>query len=190
MAISPLEILQVKYLGLLLEKKRVVFKKTFGGAGFLPHLGGFSEGSTSDIPYWVAKILREDNYLEVEESEPFTLEFFRTLMREKMQPTAQLSSIKKDVYVKLKDFLWGRGAPSSANVAYERERRMSDAFDFLMIRLRKILQLASSSIEERALVEKLLPEELALFALIKLELERFRNFVMVGESWSSTAEQS
>ena len=124
------------------------------------------EGETTDMPRWVAEELARLNMAEVVE-EPFELEVFRALSREKMMGPLQLSVLPHDFYVRMKRRL-GRLAEGLVDGKVKKEdfdRLTSGSYDLVGMRLSKLLSLSSSSTSVSSLSDKVTPEELAFFSM-------------------------
>ena len=122
-----------------------------------------AEGETTDLPRWVADELAGLNMAELVE-EPFEVEVYRALSREKMMGPLQLSAIPQDFYVKMRRrvsrLVDGTAAGKVRKDDVDKLR--SASYDLIGMRLSKLLSLSSSS---TSLGDKLTPEESAFFAL-------------------------
>jgi hypothetical protein len=125
-----------------------------------------AEGETVELPRWVADELAGLNLVDVAE-EPFEVEIFRALSREKMMGPLQLSAVPQDFYVDMKRRL-GRLSEGVATGKMRREdveKLRSASYDLVGMRLNKLLSLSSSSTSAASLADKITPEESAFFVL-------------------------
>lgn len=125
-----------------------------------------SDGESTDLPRWVAEELAGMNLAEVVE-EPFDIEIFKALSREKMMGPLQLSPLPRDFYVRMKRRL-GRLAEAVKEGRVRREdldRLKAGSYDLVGMRLGKLLSLSSASTSASSLADRLTPEESAFFSL-------------------------
>jgi hypothetical protein len=126
-----------------------------------------AEGETADLPRWVADELAGLNLAELVE-EPFEVEVYRAVSREKMMGPLQLSSVPQDFYVKMRRRLsrLDDGTVAGRVSKDDVDKLKSASYDLIGMRLSKLLSLSSSSsTSTTSLSEKLTPEEAAFFAL-------------------------
>jgi hypothetical protein len=125
-----------------------------------------SEGQTTDLPRWVADELAGLSLAEVVE-EPFEVEIFRVLSREKMMGPLQLSALPPDFYIRMKRRLGSlaEGAAGGRVKKEDLDRLKAGSYDLIGMRLSKLLSLSSSSTPASALAERLTPEEQAFFSV-------------------------
>jgi hypothetical protein len=132
------------------------------------------EGSSIDVPRWVAEILEEEGYVERSE-ESIEAELYRAVQREKLQGASQLSPIKGDFYLKLGRYLKMLKKKGPEDLHYQKVLAASNSL--LTMRLVKMVTLAgyTSQPEPHALLS---PEELALFREIKNLVQAWRDYVL------------
>ena len=125
-----------------------------------------AEGETPDLPRWVADELVGLNLAEAVE-EPFEVEIFRALSREKMMGPLQLSVLPQDFYVRMKRRLGrlGDGVVEGKVRKEDLDKLKAGCYDLIGMRLSKLLSLSGSSAPATSLADKLTPEESAFFSL-------------------------
>ena len=125
-----------------------------------------AEGEITDMPRWVVDELVGLNLAEAVE-EPFEIEIFKALSREKMMGPLQLSALPLDFYVRMKRRLSRlvEGVGDGGAKKEDLDRLRSGSYDLIGMRLSKLLSLSSSSTSITSLADKLTPEEAAFFSL-------------------------
>ncbi len=104
-------------------------------------LKNLRKGDTIEIPRWIAEILEEEGIIKGLE-EGFEVEMFRVLNREKLQGSHQISSVRPDLYLRLRRYMLSlkrRGL----NDAFNRFRIYAQ--DLVRLRLNKVMAFAASS---------------------------------------------
>lgn len=159
----------------MLSPVKVVAKKPVPEAKLstftLPEL---KEGASMDVPRWVAEILEEEGLVERSE-DSIEAELYRTVQREKLQGSTQLSPIKGDFYLKLRRYLKMLKKKGTDDLHYQKVLATSSGL--LTMRLVKMVTLAgyTSQPEPHSLLS---PEELALFREIKTLVQTWRDSVL------------
>ncbi|MEM0287208.1 MAG: hypothetical protein QXG05_03415 [Nitrososphaerota archaeon] len=140
----------------------------------LPEL---KEGSSIEVPRWVAETLEENGFATREE-ESVESELNRALQRERLQGSTQLSPIKSDFYLRLKRYLVLMRKRGKADPYYN--KLLSTASSLITLRLSKMVVLVglTSQPEPYSLLS---PEELALFREIKELVLLWRNMTLEGD---------
>jgi len=141
------------------------------------------EGDLIEVPRWVSEVLVDMGFAEVQ-GEPFEVEVFKVLSRERIQGSLQLSTLKGDFYLKMKRYLGNLKLKSERNGAFKPdfERFSVSAYDLITLRLSKLLYLASSSSTPQDLFEKITPEERELFNEAHRMVDGWRRAVLEGAS--------
>jgi hypothetical protein len=118
------------------------------------------QGETIELPRWVAEELAELKLCDVEE-EAFEVEILRSLTREKMLGSPQLSSLQPDFYLKMRRRLKlvREGVEAGKYGKEEYERLKASCYDLIGRRLSKLLSLSSSASTLEAISDRLTPEE-------------------------------
>ena len=145
------------------------------------HLDETKEGDSVEVPRWVGEILVETGFADAQE-ESLEIEISRALSRERIQGSLQLSTLKKDFYLKVRrhlNYLERKGEIDEA-AKPEHERFSVSAYDLITLRLGKLLYFGSSSSTPQDLLEKITPEEEKLFNGAHDVVESWRKTVLEG----------
>lgn len=179
---STTEILERRERDYLLGKCRVKMRSSIENLEVGDYaLGSLREGQPAEVPRWVAEELVEMKLAEPQE-EPFEVEAFRALSKEKMMGPLQLSSLQADFYLRMRRRL----AVLSAAVAEGRtkkeevDRLKAACYDLVGIRLSKLLSLSSSATSSSSLEDRLNPEEMAFFSLSQSLSKEWRTALLGG----------
>ncbi|MCP8307407.1 MAG: DNA replication complex GINS family protein [archaeon] len=176
---SVISFLKDHEIGFLLIPVKVIMKQD------LPHIdiGSINlpeahEGDVIEVPRWVAEIMVQMDFAELQE-ESFNLELFKALSRERMQDPSQISTLKGDFYLKMKRQMNLMKRDESLKESYE--KFSSSAYDLIASRTSKLLYLAGSSILSPDLERKITPEEKNLFELIRSIIEDWKKAILEVE---------
>lgn len=140
------------------------------------------EGDTMEVPRWVAEVMGQMGFVEIEE-EGLEIELFKALSREKIQGSTQLSTLKVDFYQKIRRELamLKSKVERDRNLRQEYEKMAASAYDLIALRVSKVLQLAGSALPSSDLIGRLNPEERSLFSLVHHLVERWREALLESE---------
>ena len=156
-------------LGYMLEEVRVTYKEDVKmSIGNI--LIDAKEGDMSSLPRWIAKILAEQNAIEIL-SNDVTGYISRTMNRERIAKPHDLSSVDIDFYVRVNDYLEGLKER-------ERENLIVSLNTFVASRLEKIVKLAAASSLSPELESKLSAEEKELYILVNKISTKFKKGVL------------
>ncbi|MGQ9469112.1 MAG: hypothetical protein ACUVTD_04715 [Nitrososphaerales archaeon] len=180
---SIIEFLRDYEIGFLLIPVKVIMKQDLPaieiGSVNLPET---HEGDVIEVPRWVAEIMVQMNFAELQE-ESFDLELFKALSRERMQDPSQISTLKNDFYLKMKRQMKliksMMGRDKSLKEAYE--KFSSSVYDLIALRTSKLLYRAGSSALSPDLERKITPEEKNLFELIRSIIEDWKKAILEVE---------
>jgi DNA replication factor GINS len=167
---SRVESIQSIYqVGYLTEEVRVSYKKDVKMA-----VGGISidakEGDMASLQRWVAKILVEQDAVEIQSSD-LAGYLSRAMNRERIAKPHDLSGIDIDFYVRVNDYLDGLRER-------ERENLLVSLNTFIASRLEKIVKLAAASPLSPELESRLAAEEKELYILINDASSKFKKGVL------------
>jgi hypothetical protein len=128
-------------------------------------IGSLSQGETAELPRWVSEELVSLGLAEGSE-EPFEVEIFKALSKEKMMGPLQLSVLPEDFYPRMRRRVENlRVASREGRVRREEfEKLRAVCYDLVGMRLSKLLSISSSSTKASDLGEKLAPEEKSFFS--------------------------
>jgi len=179
---SIIDFLKDYEIGFLLTPVKVIIKQGLPaieiGSVNLPEA---HEGDVIEVPKWVAEIMVQMDFAEIQE-ESFDLELFKALSRERMQDPSQISTLKSDFYPEMKRKMKSMKSmmerDESLKEAYE--KFSSSAYDLIALRTSKLLYLASSPLSPD-LERKITPEEKKLFELIRSTIEDWKKAVLEVE---------
>jgi DNA replication factor GINS len=156
-------------LGYMLEDVRVTYKEDVKMS-----VGNIvidaKEGDMSSLPRWIAKILVEQDAVEIQ-SNDITGYISRTMNRERIAKPHDLSGVDVDFYVRVNDYLEGLKER-------ERENLIVSLNTFVASRLEKIVKLAAASSLSPELEGKLAAEEKELYILINKVSTKFKKGVL------------
>jgi DNA replication factor GINS len=156
-------------LGYMLEEVRVTYKKdskmSVGNLAI-----DAKEGDMSSLPRWIAKILVQQDAVEIQSSD-ITGYISRTMNRERIAKPHDLSGVDIDFYVRVNDYLEGLKER-------ERENLVVSLNTFVASRLEKIVKLAAASSLSPELESKLAAEEKELYIMINNASMKFKKGVL------------
>ncbi len=160
----------------LFENIKVTVEKEVGDDPILQRYGlkGLKKGDSVEVPRWIAEILEEEGIVRGLE-EGFEVEMFRVLNREKLQGPHQISSVRPDLYLRLRRYLLSlkRRGPGDAH-----NRFRVYAQDLIRLRLNKIIALAASSAPVDQAIPNMTPEEIALYKEVHRVVESWKKLMM------------
>ena len=123
------------------------------------------EGERIEMPRWVAEELVELQIAETQE-EPFEVEIFKALTREKILASPQLSPLESNFYIRMRRRLSavkaGMDKGKYRREDYEKLRMAS--YDLIGRRLSKLLSMSSSA-SVQTIADRITPEEKAFFSM-------------------------
>jgi DNA replication factor GINS len=156
-------------LGYMLEEVRVTYKEDAKMS-----VGNIvidaKEGDMSSLPRWIAKILVQQDAVEIQSSD-ITGYISRTMNRERIAKPHDLSGVDVDFYVRVNDYLEGLKER-------ERENLVVSLNTFVASRLEKIVKLAAASSLSPELESKLAAEEKELYIMINNASTKFKKGVL------------
>jgi hypothetical protein len=138
------------------------------------------EGDILEVPRWVAEVFSDLGLAQIQE-ESFEVEMLKTLSRERIQGSNQLSTITGDFYLKLRRYLdllkEGSFSKRSSRLGYEEAN--VKATDLITLRTVKILPLTVGD-SATDLVQKVTPEEMRLFNIVRDIVQQWKLTVLEG----------
>ena len=156
-------------IGYMTEEVRVSYKKdlrmTVGGISI-----DAKEGDMSSLQRWVAKILAEQQAVEIQ-SNDLAGYISRAMNRERIAKPHDLSGIDIDFYVRVNDYIKGLKER-------ERENLLVSLNTFVASRLEKLVKLAAASQLSPELEAKLAAEEKELYLFINDASSKFKRGVL------------
>jgi DNA replication factor GINS len=156
-------------IGYMTEEVRVSYKKdlrmTVGGISI-----DAKEGDLSSLQRWVAKILAEQQAVEIQ-SNDLAGYISRAMNRERIAKPHDLSGIDIDFYVRVNDYIKGLKER-------ERENLLVSLNTFVASRLEKLVKLAAASQLSPELEAKLAAEEKELYLFINDASSKFKRGVL------------
>ncbi len=159
----------VYQLGYMHEEVRVTYKEDAKmSVGNL--VIDAKEGDMSSLPRWIAKILVEQDMVEIQSNDAAAY-ISRTMNRERIAKPHDLSGVDVDFYVRVNDYLEGLKER-------ERENLIVSLNTFVASRLEKIVKLAAASSLSPELEGRLSAEEKELYILINKISTKFKKGVL------------
>jgi hypothetical protein len=127
-------------------------------------LGKAKEGERLEMPRWVAEELVDLNLAEAQE-EPFEVEIYKALTREKILPSLQLSPLEPSFYLRMRRRLAviREGLERGKYKREDYEKLRTTSYDLIGRRLSKLLSMSSSA-SVQAFADKITPEENVFFS--------------------------
>lgn len=123
------------------------------------------EGERLEMPRWVAEELVELQLAETQE-EPFEVEIFKALTREKILASPQVSPLEPNFYIRMRRRLSavkaGMDKGKYRREDYEKLRMAS--YDLIGRRLSKLLSMSSSA-SVQTIADRITPEEKVFFSM-------------------------
>lgn len=159
----------------LFENIKVTVEKDLEDDPILQRYGikGLKKGESVEIPRWIAEILEEEGVVKGLE-EGFEVEMFRVLNREKLQGPHQISSVRPDLYLRLRRYLLSLKRRGSGD-AHNRFRIYAQ--DLVKLRLNKVIMLAMSSAPVDQAIPNMTPEEIVLYKEIHKMVESWKKLM-------------
>jgi hypothetical protein len=123
------------------------------------------EGEKLEMPRWVAEELAELELAEIQE-EPFEVEIFKALTREKILASLQLSPLEASFYIRMRRRLAAvrTGVDRGRYRREDYEKLRNASYDLIGRRLSKLLSMSSSA-NVKTIGDRITPEERAFFLM-------------------------
>jgi len=123
------------------------------------------EGEKLEMPRWVAEELVNLDLAETNE-EPFEVEIFKALTREKILASLQLSPLDPNFYIRMRRRLAAvrAGVESGKYRREDYEKLRTTSYDLIGRRLSKLLSMSSSA-NVQTIADRITPEEKAFFSM-------------------------
>jgi hypothetical protein len=123
------------------------------------------EGERIEMPRWVAEELVNLELAETQE-EPFEVEIFKALTREKILASLQLSPLDPNFYIRMRRRLAAvrAGVESGKYRREDYEKLRTTSYDLIGRRLSKLLSMSSSA-NVQTIADRITPEEKAFFSM-------------------------
>jgi len=174
---SKLKLLKLDYN---VRRVRVIFLRDYPKLPTPSGLIDARRGDEVELPRWQARILKDQGYVDFREQQVDIDYVNRYHFKErKSSGASQLIGIPQDFYFKAGELVGKlniviRENPSHA-LLRDREITEKNIIDIAEARLSKILRLVYS--ESRDIVEKVTPEEFALFNYMLNAVEQWRSYI-------------
>ena len=146
-------------------------------------IGPLEEGKEYELQYWIANQLEQTGIARFREEELLdTKKLDKTLWKEKVQQTRQVSHIEEDFYPRLRRFLHNqkRTANNNPDRMTEYRKAIGVAHDIVNIRLRKIVYLASSPEQTNQTLKDLAKEERILYDRLFTIIHQWKSKILKG----------
>jgi len=123
------------------------------------------EGERVEVPRWVAEELVSLELAELQE-EPFDVEIFKALTREKILAPAMLAPLEANFYIRMRRRLAAvrAGVERGKYRREDYEKLRTTSYDLIGRRLSKLLSMSSSA-SVQTIADRITPEEKAFFGL-------------------------
>lgn len=145
-------------------------------------LGSPIKGTELKIPRWAAKALEEEGYVKIKDDGQLKLlDIIKLLWKEEKTETP--CKMPEKFYPKLRELLKTlnenvRRNPTDIAINEQKQVQMR-SLDLINCRLQKIIRLAFERTPPKSSIDALEPEELALFKALRLEIEGWRQRIII-----------
>ncbi len=166
----------------LLTPVRVAVLKTIGKVRVEGRWESFEKGDEASLPLWLAEGLRMSGYVEPREQELTDSDVGKYLMVEKGLKSNEFTALRERFYLEARELLkrLREGGTSKSEDVLRAIKLEGNLSDLLRIRVRKIVQIAFLGGKVEEFADRLLPEEVALFSLIREALIEWDKEVLRG----------
>lgn len=139
-----------------------------------------NEGERLEMPRWVAEELVALDLAELQE-ESFEVEIFKSLTREKILASLQLSPLDPNFYIKMRRRLAAvrQGVEKGKYRREDYEKLRNTSYDLVGRRLSKLLSMSSSA-SVKTIADRITPEEKAFFSIAS-EISSGWKRALIGE---------
>ncbi|MCD6324549.1 MAG: DNA replication complex GINS family protein [Desulfurococcales archaeon] len=153
----------------LLTPVRVAVLKSLGKVKVEGRWEAFEKGDEASLPLWLSEELRKLGYVDPREQELTDSDVGKYLMVEKGLKSNEFASLRERFYLEARELLkeLREGAPKRSEDVLRAIKLEGNLSDLQRIRTRKIVQIAFLGGKVEEFADKLLPEERALFTLIR-----------------------
>jgi len=148
-------------------------------------IGPYEEGKEYEIPHWIANQLEHTGIARLREEEQLDIKKIdKTLWKEKVQQTRQLTHIEEDFYPRLRRLLANlkRQANNNPEKTTEYRKATGVAHDIVNVRLRKIIYLASSPEQTNQTLNDLTKEERILYQRLFTIINDYKTRILKVET--------
>jgi len=146
-------------------------------------VGPYEEGKEYEIQYWIANELERAGIARLREEELLDIKKIdKTLWKEKIQQTRQVTHIEEDFYPRLRRFLSSlkKAANHNPDKMTEYRKAVGVAQDIVNCRLRKIISLASSPEQTNQTLNDLAKEEHILYDRLFTVINGWKTKILKG----------
>ncbi|MHC1601584.1 MAG: hypothetical protein ACXQTB_04495 [Candidatus Nezhaarchaeales archaeon] len=146
-------------------------------------LGPLIQDQELEVERWIARILREEGYVEIIDEKAVDLTMLSKIAWKESR-TPQLTPLEPAFYVKVKNYLKSLNERAKSNPEILSEKKMAEVklTDIVNCRIQKIVYMALTGAQPpREVLENLTPEEKMLFDELSSTISRWRQSIR-GES--------
>jgi hypothetical protein len=147
-------------------------------------LGPFPQDQEVEIERWIAKILKEEGYVEIVDERGIDLTAISRIAWKESR-TPQLVLLEPTFYVKARSYLKSLAEKAKANPEALNEKKLAEVrlIDIINCRVQKIVNMALTGAQPpREVLDCLTPEERMLFNELCGLISRWRRRVKGGEN--------
>lgn len=143
-------------------------------------IGPFEEGKEYEIRFWVAQELEKEGIVNIRERTLDATKLYRTQWTERIQALGQLSSLPEDFYPRLRRMIENLKVSSKTSPEKLREYEYVQnlSLDIINCRLKKIISLASSSVQDGQTLKNLTIEERDLYERVRQIVNKWRSKIL------------
>lgn len=136
------------------------------------------QGSEIEIPRWVAEVLDKQDLVTYPD-DGMELEVFKAINREKIQGPIHLTSMRSDMYPKIRSLLKNDLRENRTPDELQEHQKLSmSTRNLVTIRIRKLLSLAALPSTPDEITKKITPEEELLFDHVRGVVDQWRTLVL------------
>jgi hypothetical protein len=147
-------------------------------------LGPFSQDQEVEVERWVAKILREEGYIEIVDEKGIDLATISKIAWKESR-TPQLTPLEPTFYVKARGYVKSLAEKAKINPETLNEKRLAEVrlTDVINCRVQKIANMALTGTQPpREVLDCLTPEERTLFNELCGLISRWRRSIKGGDN--------
>lgn len=143
-------------------------------------IGPFKEGKEYEIRFWVARELEKEGIVNIRERAIDAAKLYRTQWTERIQALGQLSSLPEGFYPMLRRMIEDLkiSSKTSPEKLREYEYVQNLSLDIINCRLKKIISLASSTIQDSQILKNLTVEEKDLYERVRRIVNEWRSKIL------------
>jgi hypothetical protein len=148
-------------------------------------MGPYRQGQEVELPFWITAHLVGMGYAKFKDEDQLTVKSLSTAQyKESLPGSRDLPKLSKSFYFQLRRLIKNLKAQEAKDRVMGREldKALGLARDIVGIRIRKIANLAASGEHPAELTSNLTSEEVALFEVVRKEVDSWRKEILGRDS--------